>query len=64
MCIRDRSLCDQLAHASGSLNILFSIPVWYALMGAAVWVVLGSSRLFTSCLVYTSKRQESGRSHL
>jgi hypothetical protein len=46
------SLCDQLAHASGSLNILFSIPVWYALMGAAVWVVLGSSRLFTSSLLY------------
>lgn len=46
------SLCDQLAHASGSLNILFSIPVWYALMGAAVWVVLGSSRLFSSSLLY------------
>lgn len=46
------SLCDQLAHASGSLNILFSIPIWYALMGAAVWVVLGSSRLFTSSLLY------------
>lgn len=46
------SLCDQLAHASGSLNILFSIPIWYALMGAAVWVVLGCSRLFTSSLLY------------
>ena len=41
------SLCDQLAHASGSPQYpLLSIPVWYALMGAAVWVVLGSSRLF------------------
>ena len=46
------SLCDQLAHASGSLNILFSIPVWYALMGAAVWIVLGCSRLFTTSLLY------------
>lgn len=46
------SLCDQPAHASGSLNILFSIPVWYALMGAAVWVVLGNSRLFPSSLLY------------
>lgn len=46
------SLCDQVAHASGSFNILFSIPVWYALMGAAVWCVLGFSGLFTSSLLY------------
>lgn len=46
------SLCDQLAHVSGSLNILFSIPVWYALIGAAAWVVLGASRLFTTSLLY------------
>lgn len=46
------SLCDQIAHASGSLHILFSIPVWYFLIGAAFWIIMGCSSLFTSSLLY------------
>lgn len=47
------SLCEQLTKATDPMGILFSIPVWYTLLGAIVWIILGSSKLVSTSLLYT-----------
>ncbi len=46
------SLGNQLAHAGGQYEILTSTPVWFGIVGALVWLILGLSKLCTSVLLF------------
>ncbi len=46
------SVFDQLTSASTNFELILSVPVWYALMGIAIWIVIGGSKFFTNSLIY------------
>ncbi len=46
------SLGSQLAQASGNPDIIVSVPVWFGIIGALVWLIMGFSKLFTSQLLF------------
>ncbi len=46
------SLGSQLAQASAHPEIIISIPVWFGLVGALLWLILGFGKMWFSKLVY------------